>query len=233
MTGALSVAGLVPLSSVDFPGALSAVVFCQGCAWRCRYCHNTQLQSFARRPAQRWEEVLTFLAGRRGLLDGVVFSGGEPTLQAALPEALQAVRRLGFRTGLHSAGMRPAALHRVLPWLDWVAMDVKAPAALYAGITGHLASAGRAAASIRAILASGVAHEFRTTAHATLLPPDALLTLAQELAGLGARRLVVQTFRSVGCRDAELLAEDAGAGYGPALWAELARMFDTFALRPA
>lgn len=229
----LAVAAWVPLSSLDFPGTLSAVVFCQGCAWRCRYCHNPGLQPFAGKSGHRWEAVLAFLASRRGLLDGVVFSGGEPTLQAGLLAALKDVRRLGFRTGLHTAGMTPAGLRRVLPWLDWVGMDVKAPSGLYAALTGQRSSASRARASMRAIVESGVDHEFRTTVHAGLLPPAALRTLAHEIAELGARHLVVQAFRPAGCTDQPLLAQDAATAYDERLWSELASLFVTFSVRPA
>ena len=84
----LVIAGLTPLSTVDYPGALSAVLFCQGCAWRCPYCHNATLQPFTTQEERPWPEVLGWLGGRRGLLDAVVFSGGEPTLQTGLKAAM-------------------------------------------------------------------------------------------------------------------------------------------------
>ncbi|MCP2937978.1 radical SAM protein, partial [Salmonella enterica subsp. enterica serovar Typhimurium] len=77
---------------------------------RCTYCHNPHLLPARSAAGLRWEDVLRFLSGRRGLLDGVVFSGGEPTTQAALPDALRAVRELGFAVGLHTAGMHPRRL---------------------------------------------------------------------------------------------------------------------------
>ena len=123
-TGPLSAAGLVVggferLSTVDWPGQLAAVVFCQGCAWRCAYCHNPHLLAFAPAadapPAPSWPEILAWLPRRRGLLDAVVFSGGEATFQPGLPEALRAVRALGFKAGLHTGGPLPGRFAQCLP----------------------------------------------------------------------------------------------------------------------
>ena len=133
---ALRVGGLAPLSATDFPGALAAVVFCQGCPWRCGYCHNPHLIERRGTRELAWPAVLEFLERRRGLLDAVVFSGGEPTVQHALPGAMRAARALGFGIGLHTAGMAPRRLAAVLPLADWVGMDIKAPFDDYPRITG-------------------------------------------------------------------------------------------------
>ncbi len=201
---ALRVGGITGLSCTDYPGLLSAVVFCQGCAWRCHYCQNPHL--LARRAAASiaWRDVENFLERRRGLLDAVVFSGGEPTLQPGLAQAMRKTRHLGFRVGLHTAGMHPQRLQTILPLVDWVAMDIKAPFEEYAVTTGARASGNTALESAQLILASGVAHEFRTTVHPALLPPDALSTLAQSLAKLGVRNYVLQEFRAQGCASAGL-----------------------------
>ena len=85
----LRVGGLTPLSTSDWPGMLAAVVFCQGCPWRCGYCHNPGLIPARGDNEIPWEDVLAFLRRRQGLLDGVVFSGGEPTAQAGLLDAMR------------------------------------------------------------------------------------------------------------------------------------------------
>ena len=116
-----AIGGLTPFSSVDWPGQLAAVVFIAGCPWRCGYCHNPQLQ-----PRQRtldWPAILHWLDSRRGLLDGVVFSGGEPLSEPALADMARAVQARGFAVGLHSAGIYPQRLAQLLPWLDWLALD--------------------------------------------------------------------------------------------------------------
>lgn len=223
----LRIGGLARLSSCDWPDQLVATVFCQGCSWRCRYCQNPDLQPPTAATPMAWEDVARFLAGRRGLLDGVVFSGGEPTLQAALPAALAAVRALGLRTGLHTAGPAPERLAAVLPLLDWVGFDAKAPFAAYAPTTGSDTGAA-ARESLRLLLESGVAYEVRTTCHPLLLDAAALETLGEELAEMGVRTWVVQSFRRAGCADAALNAIPAAP---PALPAALRARFAHFAVR--
>ena len=203
------VGGIVRFTTHDFPGRLAAVLFMQGCPWRCAYCHNPHLVPHPRDGAStehRWPDVLSWLGTRRGLLDGVVFSGGEPTAQAALADAIRGVRTLGFAIGLHTAGIYPRRLGALLPSLDWVGLDVKAPAERYAAVTGVPASAAPAFDSLDRLLASGVALEVRTTVHPTLTPTSALVQLARELAARGVARWVLQRFRPTGCDDEATVA---------------------------
>lgn len=206
---ALAAGGLTPLTTTDFPGCLAAVVFCQGCPWRCGYCHNPHLIPRQGENALPWENVVAFLERRRGLLDAVVFSGGEPTLQAGLGEAMAVVKGMGFRIGLHTAGMYPERLQKLLPWLDWVGFDVKAPFSDYRRINNS--GGGEAAReSIRLLLDAGVEMEFRTTCHAHLLGEKDLLLMAGELAALGVSKWILQPFRPQGCTDGVLLTLSAG-----------------------
>lgn len=206
----LRVGGLARLSTCDWPGELAATVFCQGCPWSCPYCHNPHLLPVQGPDELAWADVLAFLDSRRGLLDGVVFSGGEATLQVALPEAVRAVRTMGFRVGLHTAGPYPEKLAAVLPWLDWVGFDVKAPFAEYDHITGASGSGGKARDSLRRLIASGVAFEVRTTIHPALLDDAALERLRDDLAGLGIHRHTIQPFRPQGCRSPDLIETAKG-----------------------
>jgi pyruvate formate lyase activating enzyme len=190
----LAVGGLTQLTTLDLPGRLSAVVFCQGCPWQCGYCHNPHL--IARGPGDRpWSAVLRFLERRRGLLDAVVFSGGEPTLQSGLAEALREVRGMGFLTGLHTGGPYPERLARVLPLVDWVGFDLKAPLEDYVRITGVPGSGERAAESARLLMESGVDHEFRTTVDPSLLDETQLEKMTRWLAMRGVMRHVLQRCR--------------------------------------
>jgi pyruvate formate lyase activating enzyme len=200
----LRVAGLTRLSTTDFPGRLAAVVFVQGCAWRCRYCHNPELQARLARPEMTWQSVLDFLDTRIGLLDGVVFCGGEPTVDRHLGKAIDDVRERGFKVGLHTAGIYPDRLRALLPKIDWVGFDVKAPFADYADTTGVKTSGANARASLRHLLASGIAHEVRTTHHPALLPPDKLLSMALSLRKHGVENFALQEFRPQGCIDDSL-----------------------------
>lgn len=200
----LRVGGLARLSTCDWPGQLAATIFCQGCAWDCPYCHNPHLRPLQAEPQLSWREVLAFLESRRGLLDAVVFSGGEPTIQTALPDAMKAARGLGFCIGLHTAGMIPERLAAVLPLLDWVGFDVKAPFGQYSRITGVEMTGGKALASLRLLLQSGVAHEARTTFHPALLNMADMVQLRDELLSLGVRDYAVQFFRSEGADNSRL-----------------------------
>jgi len=197
----LRVGGFEPLTTVEWRGRLSAVVFLQGCPWRCRYCHNAELAPLTAPGMTPWAEVFERLRARRGFLDAVIFSGGEPTLQSELPEALREVADLGFEVALHTNGYDPAALQRALDSdaVDLVALDVKAPFDDYPTITQVPASGAPARESARLLLASGVAHELRTTWHPALLSRDQLRTIARELADEDARAWVLQLFRPEGC----------------------------------
>lgn len=203
---ALRVGGFVPFTSTDFPGALSAVVFCQGCPWRCGYCHNPHLIPARSDDERDFARIVDWLGTRRGLLDAVVFSGGEPTAQAELPAAIAAVRDLGFKIGLHTGGAYPRRLAKVLPLVDWVGIDVKAPRAEYEIVTGIPGSGGSAFASLDLVLASGVAYEVRTTVHPGLSPPSVLFRLARELSARGVLFWTLQPFRAAGCANDVLVS---------------------------
>jgi pyruvate formate lyase activating enzyme len=199
----LRIGGLEKLSAVDWPGQLVAVVFCQGCAWRCRYCHNPHLIPFGTAPTMGWPEVVAWLGRRRGLLDGVVFSGGEPTHQPGLAAVMRDARDLGFKIGLHTGGPAPEKIGPLLPLLDWVGFDFKAPFSNYAKITG-LDHGRRAQASLRLLRAAKVACEIRTTWHPALLSAEDLGTMAETLVDEGCDEWVIQRFRPDGCVDGEL-----------------------------
>lgn len=201
----LRVGGLARLSACDWPGELVATVFCQGCPWACGYCHNPHLIPPNAKTDITWPDVLSFLEGRRGLLDGVVFSGGEPTLQPALPEAMRAVRALGFRIGLHTAGPYPDRLAEVLPLIDWIGFDVKAAFDDYERITAVAGSGVKAKASLQQVLASGIAADIRTTVHGALLDRAALVHLDADIGALGVRKHRLQKFRAAGCTNKALL----------------------------
>jgi pyruvate formate lyase activating enzyme len=193
----LRLGGLTPLTTLDYPGELAAVLFCQGCPWRCRYCHNGHLLG-AESPADapRWDAVLGWLHRRRGLLDAVVFSGGEPTAQAGLGDAMDRVRSLGFRIGLHTGGAYPRRLARVLDRVDWVGFDIKALPGDYPALTGVQGSGTAAWQGLEVLLASGVAHQVRVTVHPLLLPPERLERLLERLHSHGVGEPVLQDCRT-------------------------------------
>lgn len=227
----LKVGGLTPFSATDYPGKLAAVVFVQGCPWRCGYCHNPHLQARSEHSPLPWTQVLALLRRRSGLIDAVVFSGGEPTIDAALADAMREVRALGFGVGLHTAGAYPRRLAQVLPLVDWVGLDIKAAPHGYDAVTGNHDSAGPALTSAQIVLASGVAHEFRSTVHPALHSEQDILALAIGLSRLGVKRYALQKFRAIGCAN-EDLSQVTNVDFPSAkLVAQVSTLFSEFTLR--
>src|SRR6056297_2585563 len=124
------IGALQKTSLIDYPGEISAVIFTRGCNFRCPYCHNPELVDKKRyTTALEINEVLTFLENRKGLLDGVVITGGEPTIYGDLPEFLLKIKQMGYLVKLDTNGTNPAMMRRVidLNLVDYIAMDYKAP----------------------------------------------------------------------------------------------------------
>jgi pyruvate formate lyase activating enzyme len=196
----LVIGGLAKLSSCDWPGRLVATVFLQGCPWRCTYCQNPELMDPRAAGSMGWEEVMDHLRRRRGLLDGIVLSGGEPTRQLGLGAALDEARELGFATGLHTAGAYPARLARVLPSLDWVGLDLKAPPGRYGAVTGVAGSGSKVLESLALVVASGVDHEVRMTVDPTVHTAADVDRVVDVARAAGAARVVLQEARAEGAR---------------------------------
>jgi len=193
--------GFQPLTLTDFPGRVACIVFTQGCNLRCGYCHNPQLigrQAAESVNASTEEEVFAFLDKRRNTLDGVVVTGGEPTIQPDLLEFLGCVKSLGLLVKLDTNGTTPHVLCEALKrgLLDYVAMDVKHDIAHYVEITGVPVDSSVLAASRDLLLCSGVAHEFRTTVIPQFHDEAVIERIAQFCEG--ANRLVLQSFRPAG-----------------------------------
>ncbi len=211
--------GLVPCSFVDWPGRLAAAVFTQGCNLRCRYCHNPALVGAgggAGADPLAPGDVLELLAKRRGKLDGVVISGGEPTLQADLAEFLGRIRALGFAVKLDTNGTRPEVVRELLAagLVDYLAIDLKATPADAAWVCGEAEQPLQARACLEAALSLGVDHELRTTVFAPLFTAEKLAELSEH--ARGAKRWFLQRFRPGGHLDPEAPLEAPGAIAWPA-----------------
>jgi pyruvate formate lyase activating enzyme len=201
----MRIGGLTPFTLSDFPGRAAAVVFAQGCNFRCPYCHNAALLPDA--PGRLSEaEVLAWLAGRRGRLGGVVVSGGEPTVQADLPRFCAALKAQGFAVKLDTNGSRPGVLCDLLGGglLDYVAMDVKAPPASYDRLAGVPVAWPALAESIELLASSGVPHHFRTTVVPAILS-------AADLAAIRALLPITSLHVCQPCR-LDLARDPAGCG---------------------
>jgi len=197
----MRIAGLEKCSFVDYPDCLSAVVFTPGCNMNCFYCHNRQLiagpqPASTNCPAEPHSiaSVLDFLARRRGMLDALVVTGGEPTLQPGLDAFLDSVRAMGFKLKLDTNGTKPDVLKNLLDMrlVDFVAMDVKAPTDLYERICEMPVDQAAISRSVALLLAGRVRYEFRTTFAPPLTRED-ILRIALRIRG--AANYVLQQYR--------------------------------------
>ena len=197
----MRIAGLQKLTLLDYPGQVACTVFTGGCNFRCPYCHNASLvlpERMEEEPGGA-EAALRFLEKRRGVLDGVAVSGGEPLLQAGLAEFLRAARAMGYRVKLDTNGSFPERLRALVEegLVDYVAMDVKNAPALYAETAGCRLLDMAAVERSRAYLMSGaVRYEVRTTLVRGLHTPESVREAAEWITG--ARAYYLQRFRDSG-----------------------------------
>lgn len=168
------IGGLHKCSTVDYPGLLSSVIFTCGCNMNCSYCHNRELISSRTDSAYEVKEIMEFLYIRKGLIDAVVISGGEPTLQEDLIEFIRNVKALGFKVKLDTNGTRPKVMEKLIKsgMVDFIAMDIKAPHEKYQSVCGAPIPVDSISKSIQLIMESGIDYEFRTTTWSTLLEDD-------------------------------------------------------------
>lgn len=184
------IGGLQKTSLLDFPEKIAAIVFTVGCNFRCGYCHNPELIN----GEAKIEEVFEFLKTRQGKLDGVVITGGEPCLQKDLPEFIKQVKELGFAVKLDTNGSFPEMLEKVLPDLDYVAMDIKAPLEKYSQIVNVDVDTSKILKSIEILKNCGVDYEFRTTVVKSQLSFEDFEKIGQLIQG--APRYYLQRFEA-------------------------------------
>jgi pyruvate formate lyase activating enzyme len=175
------ISGLVRTSLVDFPGQVAAAVFTQGCDLDCFFCHNRTLIPAGAGTISE-QKVTDFLGTRRGLLDGVVITGGEPTLQPDLPLFIERIKQMGFLVKLDTNGQQPDIVMSLIErnLLDFIAVDYKAPAGRYNEICGDAADPERTRALIHLLAKRGIDYHIRTTMIPQLKEED-LLKMAHEL----------------------------------------------------
>lgn len=186
--------GLQKMTLLDFPGRVACTVFTLGCNFRCPFCHNTPLVGSAGTAEYPIEEFFRFLEKRRGLLDGVAITGGEPLLHADAADFIRRIRALGYAVKLDTNGAFPERLRAILDegLADYVAVDVKnSPAkyALTAGVGGMLPQVEQ---TVRLLLERGLDYEFRTTLVDELHEPADFAEIGRWIKG--ARRYFIQGF---------------------------------------
>lgn len=188
-----------PFSIVDFPNKIAAVVFMQGCPWRCPFCYNVSLQKIGQQPDSGWtfDVLKCFLQKRKKMLDAVVFSGGEPLVQDGLEKAIDEVKNLGFEIGLHTGGFRPDMLKRIVSKLDWVGLDIKAPfeQQKYKVATGCFDKIENVIESLKILIDRGVKFECRTTCDPRILKVDDIYEIAKKISELSVKEYYLQKYR--------------------------------------
>jgi len=202
----MRIGGFQKVSLIDYPGEIGAVVFCQGCNFRCPYCHNPELVNPELYMECMPEDgIFSFLSGRVGRLDAVTVTGGEPTIHSELPRFLARLKDMGYLVKLDTNGSMPSVLERLIAEkiVDYIAMDIKGPLGKYTEITRVPTFLDDIEESIKLIMHSGLKYEFRTTIVESLLSEDDLLAFG----GLihGARRYAIQSFVPSKVLDSSLL----------------------------
>ncbi len=162
----MKIGGFQRFSMVDYPEKTAAVIFTQGCNFRCPYCHNPELvdPTLFNEPIAP-ADILSFLSERKGKLDGVVITGGEPTLQTGLLQFIEEIKGLGFPVKLDTNGTRPKVVAEILNrgLVDFIVMDIKAPLNQYPLLAGAKVEGGKITDTISLIKTSGIPYQFRTT----------------------------------------------------------------------
>ncbi len=193
----MKVAGLVPFTTIDYPGALAAVIFFKGCPLRCPFCHNPDLQQPDSDTATlSWPEITAFLETHRRKLDGIVLSGGEPLMQEGILEIARQIKQFDFKIAVHTSGVYPEKLAALLPLVDWVGLDIKSPFSKYETATGRDKMAPAVQKSLDILLASGTDFECRTTCDPRFLTQSDLWEIAAFLHQKGVKHYVLQKYRS-------------------------------------
>ena len=187
--------GFQKTTLLDYPGKLASLIFTGGCDFRCPFCHNFELAEGRLPPVMEEEDLLSFLKSRRGLLDGVAFTGGEPCLHPGLPDLMAKIRDLGFATKLDSNGYHPARLREIIDrgLADYVAMDIKNSPAKYAMTCGiETVDLDVIRESIGLLMERAPDYEFRTTVVAEFHEADDFRAMGEMIRG--ARRYFLQCF---------------------------------------
>lgn len=183
----MKISGMIRSSMIDYPGKISCVLFTQGCNFYCPYCHNPDLVPMTSGTSELLghDAVFAFLEKRAGMLDGVVITGGEPTLHKKLISFCKKVKKMGYSLKLDTNGSRPQVLRCLIEegLLDYIAMDIKTDPFGYAPIITDTYKPEDIIASIRIIMESTMSYEFRTTCTRPFVDADIVAKIARAIEG--------------------------------------------------
>jgi pyruvate formate lyase activating enzyme len=191
----MKIGALQKVSLIDYPGEICAIVFTQGCNFRCPYCHNPELvnpEMYAECMTE--ETIFSFLAKRKGKIDAVAITGGEPTIQHDLMDFVKRVRKTGYSIKVDTNGSHPEVIEQLISMklLDYIAMDIKSPADKFKNLTKSDISYQKITQTIELIMKSGIPYEFRTTVLKRLLDENDIVNIAHSIRN--ARLYILQQF---------------------------------------
>ncbi|SFI14534.1 pyruvate formate lyase activating enzyme [Tindallia magadiensis] len=190
----MRIGGIQKTSLIDYPGHLSTVIFLRGCNFKCSYCHNAELLSFDGVQIER-QKMMDELITRRSFIDSVVISGGECTLSEDLRGFIQEIKSIGYGVKLDTNGTKPDIIEPLIKegFIDYIAMDIKAPPEKYDQVTGVCVNLDAINKSIQVIQDHMKNYEFRTTVSPEILTETEVLKIADWISG--AKKYVLQNFR--------------------------------------
>ncbi len=181
------IGGLQKLTLIDYPGKLAATVFLVGCNYRCPWCYSSELvlpEKIKKQPKISEKELFEFLKDRKGLLEGCVLCGGEPTINNDLPKFIKKIKKMGYAVKLDTNGSNPKMLKELIDKkvIDYVAMDIKAPLGLKSQIPNSKFQ-NKIKKSVELLKNSGIDFEFRTTVVSTIHTKEDILKIAKWIEG--------------------------------------------------
>jgi len=188
--------GFQKLSLIEYPGKIVAIVFVGKCNFRCPFCYNIDLvKNYKKLPDIPEKEIIDFISKRRGLLDGLAITGGEPTVHKGLPAFIEKIKDIGFLVMIETNGSNPKMLEQLIKreLIDYIAMDIKAPLEKYDQVAGVKVNKKKIQESIDIIRNSGIDYEFRTTVIPKIFNKKDALAIGKWLKG--AKRYYLQQFR--------------------------------------
>jgi pyruvate formate lyase activating enzyme len=190
----VQIGGLVPFTTIDYPGKLAAVFFLVGCPLRCAYCSNPHLLSVGDGEYDP-QLLLEWMQARIGKLEAIVFSGGEALMQGAtVIEYMRRVHEMGFKIGLHTNGFYPELLKQASDIVDWIGLDFKATREKYPDLTGQHIAYDNMIRSLDVWLATGKDFEVRITCDPRFISVDDLYEIADILSGRGVKKIAIQKY---------------------------------------
>lgn len=190
--------GFQQLTLIDFPKKLAAIIFTAGCNWRCHYCYNKSLAfNSPELPIIEEDKIFEFLKKRKGLLDGIVITGGEPTIHKDLPKFIQKIKNLNFLVKLDTNGTNPEMIKYLIErnLIDYIAMDIKNSLNKYEETVAVKVDKEKIKETIKTIISSNVDYEFRTTTLPKLMSKEDFIEISKLIKG--SKKYCLQQFKAM------------------------------------